>query len=341
MNPLYNGWIRRHRRSDRESRKPAPWRANPPVSDELWARVEDVRRAKTRGGGAKRHDRVDLLGRPPRVRLRPAASATTARSATAATASSTSTRARPGAARPASPTRCGRGRCWRRSPASRSTTTRSRRWSRSSGRARRPVEMDRARIDRQIRELALEHAAGGLGRRGLPRPARRRSARQRDAIVERTGAGRTRRSARSSGCAPSPSRSSPADVPKEKADLMHAIYERITVAGPEIVGCPAHAGGLRARIGAGAARKGCNGAPDRIRTCDLRLRRPTLYPLSYRRASPDHTVRAWVKLRLPVSRCVRWLFRVQSAHLMSRRAQNQAEFIPDDLLLLMTACGDD
>ena len=27
-----------------------------------------------------------------------------------------------------------------------------------------------------------------------------------------------------------------------------------------------------------------SGAPDRIRTCDLRLRRPTLYPLSYRRA---------------------------------------------------------
>ncbi len=46
----------------------------------------------------------------------------------------------------------------------------------------------------------------------------------------------------------------------------------------------AHTGGLRARTGAGAAREGCNGAPDRIRTCDLRLRRPTLYPLSYRRA---------------------------------------------------------
>ena len=27
-----------------------------------------------------------------------------------------------------------------------------------------------------------------------------------------------------------------ADVPKEKADLTHAIYDRITVAGPEIVG---------------------------------------------------------------------------------------------------------
>src|SRR3954447_7388174 len=34
-------------------------------------------------------------------------------------------------------------------------------------------------------------------------------------------------------------------------------------------------------------RKGCYGAPDRIRTCDLRLRRPTLYPLSYRRASAE------------------------------------------------------
>ncbi len=62
MNPLYNGWIRRHRRSERETRRPAPWRSNPPVSDALWARVEDVRRAKTRGGGVKRHDRVDLLG---------------------------------------------------------------------------------------------------------------------------------------------------------------------------------------------------------------------------------------------------------------------------------------
>ena len=28
-----------------------------------------------------------------------------------------------------------------------------------------------------------------------------------------------------------------------------------------------------------------SGAPDRIRTCDLRLRRPTLYPLSYRRTT--------------------------------------------------------
>ncbi len=61
MNPLYNGWIRRHRRSRNETRKPAPWRVDPPVSDELWARVEDVRRSKTRAGGPRRADRVDLL----------------------------------------------------------------------------------------------------------------------------------------------------------------------------------------------------------------------------------------------------------------------------------------
>jgi hypothetical protein len=43
------------------------------------------------------------------------------------------------------------------------------------------------------------------------------------------------------------------------------------------------------RPGTCAAHQGCNGAPDRIRTCDLRLRRPTLYPLSYRRADRDDT----------------------------------------------------
>ena len=61
MNPTYNGWIRRYFRSRNETRKPVPWRSNPPVSDELWARVEDVRRHKTRAGGPRRADRVDLL----------------------------------------------------------------------------------------------------------------------------------------------------------------------------------------------------------------------------------------------------------------------------------------
>ena len=45
------------------------------------------------------------------------------------------------------------------------------------------------------------------------------------------------------------------------------------------------------------------GAPDRIRTCDLRLRRPTLYPLSYRRAASNDTRCAWLDLR-PLVRSV-------------------------------------
>jgi DNA invertase Pin-like site-specific DNA recombinase len=42
-NPLYNGWARRHRRQPDEARVAAPWRSSPPVSDELWAQVADVR----------------------------------------------------------------------------------------------------------------------------------------------------------------------------------------------------------------------------------------------------------------------------------------------------------
>jgi len=97
-----------------------------------------------------------------------------------------------------------------------------------------PVAIDRARIDRQIRELALEHAAGGLGDDTYL--ARLKGLReQRDAITERTAAGLPGHRAVEWLRALSESVQT-ADVPKEKADLMHAIYERITVAGPEIVG---------------------------------------------------------------------------------------------------------
>ena len=58
---------------------------------------------------------------------------------------------------------------------------------------------------------------------------------QRDAIVERTAPGLPGHRAVEWLRALSESVRL-ADVPKEKADLMHAIYERITVAGPEIVG---------------------------------------------------------------------------------------------------------
>ena len=61
MNPLYNGWVTRGPRRS-AIRRPAAWRVDPPVSDQLWATVEAVRRDKTRGGGARNRGRVDVLG---------------------------------------------------------------------------------------------------------------------------------------------------------------------------------------------------------------------------------------------------------------------------------------
>jgi hypothetical protein len=102
------------------------------------------------------------------------------------------------------------------------------------GSTKQPVAIDRARIDRQIRELALEHAGGLLG--DDTHLARMKVLRdQRGAIVERTAPGLPGQRAiewlRALG-----ESLQRADVPKEQAELMHAIYERITVAGPEIVG---------------------------------------------------------------------------------------------------------
>lgn len=60
-NPIYNGWMRRHRRRHDEQRRPAPWRDCPPVSDELWARVQEVRDHRYHGGGHPTPVHVHLL----------------------------------------------------------------------------------------------------------------------------------------------------------------------------------------------------------------------------------------------------------------------------------------
>lgn len=56
-NPVYNGWVRRYRRSIMEERKPAPWRDEPPVSDALWDRVQELRLRRTRSSGQHAADR--------------------------------------------------------------------------------------------------------------------------------------------------------------------------------------------------------------------------------------------------------------------------------------------
>ena len=60
-NPIYNGWVRRHRRKPDEQLQPAAWRRDPPVSDELWARVQEVRARRYKGGGAPTPRHVHLL----------------------------------------------------------------------------------------------------------------------------------------------------------------------------------------------------------------------------------------------------------------------------------------
>ena len=99
------------------------------------------------------------------------------------------------------------------------------------GSSRQPVTIDRARIGRQMRELALEHAAGSLGDDAYLA----RLNQQRDAVTERTAAGPPAERALEWLRALGESLQAP-EKSKEKADLMHAIYGRITVAGPEIVG---------------------------------------------------------------------------------------------------------
>ena len=232
MNPLYNGWIRRHRGKD-ETRRPAPWRASPPVSDDLWARVEEVRRAKTRGGGPKNWDQVDLLGGllacvcGRRLRNDGTFADGRHRKHHAKPCEAWGRRARLG------------DETWERPVLAQVAAVALDEDTIASvvaalGSSRQPVAIDRARIERQMREFALEHASGGLGDEAYL--ARLKALRQqRDVIVERTAAGLPAERAFEWLRALGESLQAP-DASKEKANLLHAIYDRITVAGPEIVG---------------------------------------------------------------------------------------------------------
>jgi Resolvase, N terminal domain len=231
MNPLYNGWIRRHR-GPNETRKPAAWRMNPPVPDQLWARVEDVRRTKTRGGGPHQPRRVDLLagllecvcGR----RLR-----------------SDGTFA-DGRHRKLHPEPC---RDW--GPRARLADET---WEApvlaqvggieldngvvagvvaALGGTRRPIAIDRARIERQMRELALSHVAGGMGDDVyLERLKQLRAAL---AVTEESVQGGVSAERAVEWLRALAETWQAADVREAKADLLHAIYERIVVAGRTFV----------------------------------------------------------------------------------------------------------
>ena len=231
MNPLYNGWIRRHR-GPNETRKPASWRANPPVSDELWARVEDVRRAKTRGGGARNRGRVDLLGGLLECvcgrgvwsdgtfadgrhrKLHPAPCAAWGPKARLADATWED------------PVLAQVGGIELDNATIAQVVA-------VLGSTQRPVAIDRARIERQMRDLALEHAGGCVADATyLARMNELRT--QLSAVDEGATVGVSAERAvawlRSLG-----ETWRHADVPQARADVLHAIYERIVVAGPTFV----------------------------------------------------------------------------------------------------------
>ena len=101
------------------------------------------------------------------------------------------------------------------------------------GSTRRPVAVERARVNRQSGELALEHAAGAL-HDGIHLGRLKELRRQRDAPGGHSASGfaadRAVEWLRALGQS-----LNEADVPADKADLLHAICEDIVIAGPTFV----------------------------------------------------------------------------------------------------------
>jgi DNA invertase Pin-like site-specific DNA recombinase len=231
MNPLYNGWVRRGRGRS-AVRRPARWRADPPVSDSLWARVEDVRRGKTRGGGTRRRGRIDLLGGLLECvcgrKLRSDGTFADGRHRKlhpdACNAWGDKARLADATWEPAVLEQLASIRLDDAAIAAVVSTLTSR---------KRPLAIERGRVDRLLRELALEHAEGNLDDAAyLTQSAALRN--QRDALAaEEAPTDRADRAVewlRAIGNA-----ILLADLPAEQSDVIHAVYERIVVAGPTFV----------------------------------------------------------------------------------------------------------
>ena len=101
------------------------------------------------------------------------------------------------------------------------------------GGAPRPVGLAHARIDRKIRELALEHAAGRL--EDAAHLERLRELREAKDTVERTRGERVAAERAIEWLRALSATWTEADVPVAKADVLHAIYDQIVVTGREIV----------------------------------------------------------------------------------------------------------
>ena len=229
-NPILNGWMRRHRGAE-EERRPAPWRGDPPVPDELWARVEQVRRSKTRGGGPRNRGRVDLLagllecvcGR--RIR------------SDGTFADGRHRKLHPGACDAWGPTARLGDETWE-TPILAQVAGLTLDAATiggvvaALGSAQRPVAIDRARLERQMRELALDHAAGRIADAAYL--ARSGALREELSTIADQAAGRVGAERAVEWLRALANTWNLAGVAQERADLLHAIYERIVVAGRTI-----------------------------------------------------------------------------------------------------------
>lgn len=229
-NPLYNGWVRRHRGAA-EERLPAAWRADPPVDDELWRRVEDLRAGRRHGGG------------------RPGPGADLLRGLVVCAACSTPIRSNgtmgSGRRQRIHPDPCPD---WPGTASVRSVDLEERISGQLAGarltpetevRVRAvmgavtaaPADTTRARIQRRMRDLALEHAEGRIEDAAYLASSSRLRA-------DLEAAGSARPSQVTADEAIAAIRDMAAlftdATDEERSRIIHAVYARIPIAGPEI-----------------------------------------------------------------------------------------------------------
>jgi truncated hemoglobin YjbI len=96
-----------------------------------------------------------------------------------------------------------------------------------------PFAFDRSRIERQMRELALEHAGGSLSDENyLERMKRMRASLAEVEETRQVGVAADRAVEWLRALSETWQQ---ADVPQARSELLHAIYERIVIAGREFV----------------------------------------------------------------------------------------------------------
>ena len=291
MNPVYNGWAVRascdsHGRGRPEERLAARWRADPPVSDELWERVSAVRRQHSRGGAPRRRNRID-----PLAGILHCTCGQYVR-ANGLDGGRRHQRLHPGTCPAWGDRRAYRTDTWYRPLAAQlsALTLDDATIERVVRYATRPAppadELRVRRIRRQRQEIALAHAAGNLDdaeylaavarlrdqERAAPAPPPRVEPR---AVVRRLRDFGALWASRSEA---------------QRAEMIRSVLRTRGRGGSKVRGRAFDAGRRRTWAHGGAARRVCYGVPGRIRTCGLALRRRLLCPLSYGDGTPARRV---------------------------------------------------